>query len=95
MFVLAARFDAHLSECHSLKEKRAVLRPVLDRVRNRHVSISEVDHQDSWQRAAIGVAVVAPSETGATHEMDEVERIVWAQVELNVIDVARRWVEFD
>ncbi len=43
----------------SLKEKRRVLKSLKDRVRNKfNVSVAEVDYQDLWQRAAIGVAVV-------------------------------------
>ena len=46
---------------HSLKEKRQVLRSLKDRLRHRHnVSVAELDYQDSWQRAVIGVAAVSP-----------------------------------
>lgn len=45
--------------CHSLKEKRRVLRSLKDRLRSRHnISIAEVDSQDLWQRAVIGIAAV-------------------------------------
>ena len=54
MQVLAVEFDLRLPGCQSLKDKRAVVRPVLDGLRNRHpVSVAETDHQDLWQRAAI------------------------------------------
>ena len=95
MYCLAARLQLRLPDSRSLKSKRAVLRPVLDRVRNRHVSISEVGHQDSWQRSDLGVAVVAPSEQGAMDEMDAIDRIVWASPDLEVLGIERRWVEFD
>ncbi|MCZ6689671.1 MAG: DUF503 domain-containing protein [Planctomycetota bacterium] len=42
----------------SLKEKRRVLKALKERIRNRfEVSVAEVDSQDSWQRAVIGVAM--------------------------------------
>jgi hypothetical protein len=33
---------------------------VIRRLKAMELSVSEVDHQDSWQRATLGVAVVAP-----------------------------------
>jgi hypothetical protein len=95
VYCLAERVQLRLPESHSLKAKRAVLRPVLDRVRNRHVSISEVDHQDSWQLSALGIAIVAPTERRAVEEMDAIDRIVWGQPGLDVLEVERRWVEFE
>lgn len=48
----------YLPHCHSLKEKRSVLRSLKDRLRARNISIAEVDSQDLWQRAVIGIAAV-------------------------------------
>ena len=56
---VAVRFDLHVPESRSLKAKRAAIRPVVDGLRHRFkVSVAEVDYQDQWQRAAIGVALV-------------------------------------
>jgi hypothetical protein len=59
MYIGIARLDYHLPLCHSLKEKRQILRRLIERVRAQFkVSVNEVDHQDLWQRTAIGAAVV-------------------------------------
>ena len=59
MHAAAACFDLHVPESRSLKTKRAAIRPIVDGLRHRfRVSVAEVDHQDQWQRAAIGVALV-------------------------------------
>ena len=48
---------------HSLKEKRAVLLKVRDRLRGRfNVAVAELDHQDVWQRATLGVVSVSNSQ---------------------------------
>jgi len=48
---------------HSLKEKRAVLRKVRDRLRARfNVAVAELDHQDVWQRATLGVVSISSSQ---------------------------------
>ena len=50
----------HLPGSHSLKDKRRVVKSLKDRLRGRHnISICEVDAQDLWQRAVLGMAAVA------------------------------------
>ena len=44
----------------SLKDKRQVIRSVVTRLRQDfNVSVAEVDHQNSWQLATLGVAAVS------------------------------------
>ncbi len=48
---------------HSLKEKRAVLRKMRDRLRARfNVAVAELDHQDVWQHATLGVVSISNSQ---------------------------------
>ncbi|MBI2821568.1 MAG: DUF503 domain-containing protein [Acidobacteria bacterium] len=52
--------EIHLPHSHSLKEKRMVLRKLQDRLRARfNFSLSEIDHQDLWQRALIGAVSIS------------------------------------
>jgi uncharacterized protein len=88
------RFDLHLPAVHSPKEKRAVIRPILDGARNRfHVAVAEVDHQDQWQRAGLGMAAVAASVGHVEEVLDRVERFVWSFPEVEVIAAERSWVD--
>ena len=49
---------------HSLKEKRAVLQKIRDRLRSRfNVAVAEVNHQDVWQHATLGVVSISDSQT--------------------------------
>lgn len=69
MIVGACRVVLFLPESHSLKEKRHVIKSILARVHNQfNVSAAEVEEQDLWQRAVLGVAVV----TNDTHHANEV-----------------------
>ena len=55
--------DIHIPHAHSLKEKRMVVRSLKDRLRAKfNVSVSEVDHQDLWQRAQVSVVTVGSDE---------------------------------
>jgi uncharacterized protein YlxP (DUF503 family) len=54
--------EIHLEYSHSLKEKRAVLRKIKDRLRSRfNVAVAELDHRDVWQLATLGVVSVSDS----------------------------------
>src|SRR5207245_11774646 len=45
--------ELHVAGSQSLKDKRMVLRRVKDRLKKFNVAVSEVDHQDLWQRASL------------------------------------------
>lgn len=55
--------EIQLPYAHSLKEKRAVLRKMKDRLRARfNVAVAELDHQDVWQHATLGVVSISNSQ---------------------------------
>lgn len=96
MHVLALRLDLHLPRSRSLKERRSILRPVLEGARNRYsVAVAEVAHQDTWQRAALGFVAVSSSVRHVEEMIDEVERFVWSFPDLEVVDSRRAWLEMD
>lgn len=96
MHVLALEMELRLASCQSLKEKRAAIRPVIDGLRNRFtVAVAETDHQDSWQRAAIGLAAVSATPGHASEMIDEAERFVWSFPEVEVMQTWQRWLEED
>jgi uncharacterized protein YlxP (DUF503 family) len=56
--------EIQLPYSHSLKEKRAVLLKLRDRLRSRfNVAVAELDHQDTWQLATIGIVSISNSQT--------------------------------
>jgi uncharacterized protein len=94
VYVGALEIEIHVPAARSLKAKRSVVRHLVEASRQRFgVSASEVAHHDRWQRAGLGFSVVAPSATHAEHLLDQVERFVWSHPEVEVISVARHWVE--
>ena len=93
MHVACCELELHLPDVHSLKEKRAVLRPILEGARRRFaVAAAEVDHQDLWQRATLGMAAVSGSARHAQEVLDAVERFVWSFPEVDVIASQRDWL---
>ena len=52
--------EIHLPESRSLKDKRQVLRSLKDRLRAHfNVAIAELEHQELWQRARVGVVSIS------------------------------------
>jgi uncharacterized protein YlxP (DUF503 family) len=96
MHAAAVRFELFVPESGSLKAKRAVLRPIVDGLRHRlKVSVAEVDHQDTWQRAAIAVALVAESDGRLRELLASVERLVANAPDVELLDVETAWLEPD
>jgi len=94
VFAAALRFELFLPDCHTLKQKRAVVKPIVDGARRRYqVASAEVDQLDKWQRADIGVAAVGSTAGHVTDVLDEVERFVWSFPEVQVLDARRSWLE--
>ncbi len=96
MHVVALSFELHVPTAQSLKDKRQAIRPILDGLRHRlGVSVAEVDYQDKWQRARIGVAVVGGDPTVLDEVAAEVDRFVWSFPEVTVTDSSRVWCDLD
>jgi len=87
-------FDLHVPESRSLKAKRAAIRPIVDGLRHRfRVSVAEVGHHDQWQRAEIGVAVVAESDGRVRTVLERVERFVAAAPSVELLGTETAWLD--
>ena len=87
-------FDLHVPESRSLKAKRAAIRPIVDGLRHRYrVSVAEVGHHDQWQRAEIGVAVVAESDGRVRTVLEGVERFVASAPSVELLGTETSWLE--
>ncbi|MDP9066841.1 MAG: DUF503 domain-containing protein [Actinomycetota bacterium] len=81
MYVGVARFELFIPASSSLKDKRQVVRSVIAAVRNKfNVAVAEVDHQDLWQRCALGVSCVSESAGQCRKVLQEVEKVVGRSV---------------
>ncbi len=87
MFVGHLQVELHIPSSHSLKEKRAVVKPIVEGARRRfQVAASEVEFQAKWQRAALGFAAVGPDAEHVADVLRNVERYVWSFPEVDVLD---------
>ncbi|MBT3362201.1 MAG: DUF503 domain-containing protein [Chloroflexi bacterium] len=69
--VLKVKLRIH--ESHSLKSKRQAIKPIIKRVQNKfNVSVAEVDDQELWQLATIGISYVSNSSRHANEVLSNV-----------------------
>ncbi|MFY0542743.1 DUF503 domain-containing protein [Brevibacillus sp. H7] len=55
-----ARIELFLPACQNLKEKRAIVKSILEKLRNKfNVSAAEMAYHEQWQRTVLGIAAVA------------------------------------
>ena len=82
MIVAVVRFSVYIHHSHSLKEKRAVIRKLIDRIQARFkLHVAEVGGQDTWQRAVLGFAAVGADAQKVGQIADEVVRAIQSLVE--------------
>ncbi|MGE0639211.1 MAG: DUF503 domain-containing protein [Thermoanaerobaculia bacterium] len=85
MFVGIGVLELELSEVHDLKSKRRVVHGLVDRLHARHrISAAEVGSLELWQRAEIGIAIVAAHEADVRRMLDHVLAIADDQSEATV-----------
>ena len=78
--------ELHLPESFSLKDKRSVVKSLLQRSAQRYrVSAAEVGLQDDVRRARIGVAVVSASAVHADTVLQEVLRFIAGTYPVEVV----------
>jgi uncharacterized protein YlxP (DUF503 family) len=81
--------ELHLPDAASLKDKRQALKGLLVRVRQRfEVSVAEVDHQDSWQRATVAIAYVSGDARHANEVISKAVNFIEEHVAGRVLDVS-------
>ena len=83
MIIGTAQLSIQIPEARSLKDRRRVVKSLVERVRARFdVAIAEIDDQQYWQSARIGVVAVSNS----SKHVDEVIQQVISFVGQNLRD---------
>lgn len=95
MHVLALDLQLRFRQVQTLKEKRSVIRPIIDRLPRLGVAVSEVGDLDVVQSSRLGVVAVSGSVRQAEEIIDEAERLVWSRPDLEVLGAERTWMEID
>jgi len=81
------KVELFIGEADSLKDKRRVLKSLLDRLKKRfNIAAAEVGNQDVWQRSTLGITCVSNDAAHIQKIMATVVRFIENQGNLQVID---------
>ena len=87
MIVGVCTIELRMREARSLKAKRQVLKSIVTRVKNNfNVAIAEVDYQDKWQHAVLGVAVVSTAQDHANSILSKVVNFIESMYIVDLLD---------
>ena len=93
MFTGICRLDIMVYNSGSLKEKRRILKSIIERIRNKYnVSVSEVGNNDRWQTASIGVSTVSNSTVQVEKVLDSVIRFVETDTRVEITACHREMI---
>jgi len=77
MHVSVCQIELRLPENQSLKGKRQVIKSIITRLQNRYkVSVAEVDNQNLWQLATLGIACVSNHRRHADETLSNVVKFI-------------------
>lgn len=94
MYVAAFEVEIRIPDSHSLKDRRQVVRALLDGARHRFsVSAAEVGGQDTWQLATLGFAVVASEVRFAEEVVGSIDRFIWSHPGIEILEANVRWLD--
>ncbi len=86
MFVGVCQIELLLPESESLKDKRFVLSSVKTKIQNKfNVSIAEVGHNDLWQRAVLGLALVTNEKKMVDQAFNKILEFLYQENRLEVL----------
>ena len=86
--VAGGTVEIHLPDVGSLKGKRRALKGLKEKLRHRFaISVAEVDHHDSWQRATLALACVSGDSRHANEVISKAMDFLEDNVEGYVTDV--------
>ena len=76
-YVGVAHLELHIPEARSLKAKRAPIRSLVEKIKNRHkVLVIEVDHQNLYQRAGLAICAFSTDPVDVEARLRRVEKTI-------------------
>jgi len=92
MFIGVRVWELHLEGCHSLKDKRSVLKPLTNALRRElNVSVAETGHQDLWQRAEIVCAAAGSARSVVEETLGAADRMVEDAEGVRILDTVTEY----
>ncbi len=86
MIIGALKIKLLIEGSRSLKDKRRVLKSIKDKAIGMNASVAEVEDNDLWQAATIGVAFISNSAAHVNSMMDKFVQGIHNNMDVEIID---------
>jgi len=91
-FIGAAQLEISMPGSHSLKDKRHLLKPVVERFgKSKRIAIAETGDKDLWKSATVSIICISDTAAGADKIADSVIGMLESGGGV-VVDKEYRWV---
>lgn len=95
MVVGVCRLELHFLECHSLKAKRKLLRPVIDRTKHKfNVAIAEIGQHDLLCASSVGFCVIGNEEAHVQSMLDHIVGFIEDMHMGDLIDIQKECIHY-
>jgi uncharacterized protein YlxP (DUF503 family) len=90
MKILLMKVTLRASWSHSLKEKRMVVRSIIQKLKNKfNISVAEVDEQDIHQTIVIGIAGICGTSSQLDSTMEHIITFIECNTEAEIVDIEK------
>lgn len=95
MHVLIMEITLRASWVKSLKEKRMVVKSIVQKLKNKfNISVAEIDEQDIHKTVVIGIAAISGSSAQADSTMEHIISFVESNTDAEIIDIKQHNTNF-
>ncbi|MCB2294479.1 DUF503 domain-containing protein [Clostridium algoriphilum] len=90
MKILIMKVTLRASWSHSLKEKRMVVKSIIQKLKNKfNISIAEVDDQDIHQTIVIGISAICGTSAQQDSTMEHIITFIENNTDAEIVDIQK------
>lgn len=90
MNILFMEVTLRASWVHSLKEKRMIVKSIVQRLKNKfNISVSEIDEQDVHQTIVIGIVGICANAAQSDSTMENIITFIESNTDAEIIDIQK------
>jgi len=91
--LILVTFDIFIPHAQSLKQKRRVIKSIIDRIRSRfNASVAEIAYQEQWQRCQLGVSMIGSSKHELEQRYSRLNKLFLDTLDIQITNVNFEWL---
>lgn len=91
--ILFVNVVLHIPYAQSLKQKRQPVKSLKQKLQNRfNASIAEIDALDNWQRAILGIAMIANDKVYLEQQASKMEQFIIEETDMELVEFNKEFL---